>query len=93
MESFDSGSTNCEIPLAAKTFSFGVHLYWPEFWCGDSCHSELFSCSCISLISLCIISICSFAWFSFSSFSEAFLFSCSWFANFSFSFCSCCIFC
>jgi hypothetical protein len=27
MESFDSGSTNCEIPLAAKTFSFGVHLY------------------------------------------------------------------
>jgi hypothetical protein len=30
---------------------------------------------------------------SFSSFLEAFLFACSWLANFSFSFCSCCIFC
>jgi hypothetical protein len=30
---------------------------------------------------------------SFSSFSEAFLFACCWLANFSFSFCSCCIFC
>jgi hypothetical protein len=30
---------------------------------------------------------------SFSNFSEAFLFSCSWFANFSFSFYSYCIFC
>jgi hypothetical protein len=30
---------------------------------------------------------------SFSSFSEAFLFACNWLANFSFSFCSCCIFC
>jgi hypothetical protein len=27
-----------------------------------------------------------------SSFSEAFLFACSWFPNFSFSFCNCCIF-
>jgi hypothetical protein len=45
------------------------------------------------LISLCIPSIFSFAWLSFSCFSEAFLFACSWFANFSFSFCSCCIFC
>jgi hypothetical protein len=41
--------------------------------CGESCHSELFSCSCISLISLCIASICSFACLSFSSFSETFL--------------------
>jgi hypothetical protein len=53
----DSGSTNCEIPLPAKIFSFGVVLYGPESWCGESCHSELFSCSCISLISLCIASI------------------------------------
>jgi hypothetical protein len=30
---------------------------------------------------------------SFSSFSEAFLFACSWFVNFSLSFCNCCIFC
>jgi hypothetical protein len=53
----DSGSTNCEIPLPAKIFSFGVVLYGPESWCGESCHSELFSYSCISLISLCIASI------------------------------------
>jgi hypothetical protein len=31
--------------------------------------------------------------FSFSSFSEIFLFACSWLANFSLSFCSYCIFC
>jgi hypothetical protein len=61
IDSGDSGSTNCEIPLPAKIFSFGVHLYGPESWCGESCHSELFSCSCISLISLCMASICSFA--------------------------------
>jgi hypothetical protein len=30
---------------------------------------------------------------SFSSFSETFLFACSWFAKFSFSLCNCCIFC
>jgi hypothetical protein len=48
--------------------------------------SELFSCSFISLISLCILSICSFAWLSFSSFSETLLFASSWFANISFSF-------
>jgi hypothetical protein len=46
-------------------------------WSGDSCQSELFSCSFISSISLWIASICSFAWLSFSSFSEAFLFACS----------------
>jgi hypothetical protein len=46
----------------------------------------LFSCSFISSIFLCILSICSFAWLSFSSFSEAFLFASSWFANLSFSF-------
>jgi hypothetical protein len=28
MESGDSGSTNCEIPLPAKKFSFGVLLFW-----------------------------------------------------------------
>jgi hypothetical protein len=27
MESGDSGSTNCEIPLPVKKFSFGVPLY------------------------------------------------------------------
>jgi hypothetical protein len=27
MESGDSGSMNCEIPLPAKKFSFGVALY------------------------------------------------------------------
>jgi hypothetical protein len=32
-------------------------LYGPESSCGESSHSELFSCSCISLISLCIASI------------------------------------
>jgi hypothetical protein len=42
--------------------------------------------------SLWILSICSFAWLSFSSFSEVFLFACSWFANLYFSFCSCYIF-
>jgi hypothetical protein len=93
MDSGDSGSTNCEIPFPAKKFSFGVFLFGPEFWIGDSFQSQLFSCSFISSISLCIASIFSFAWLSFSSFSEAFLFACSWFANFSFSFCSCCIFC
>jgi hypothetical protein len=35
---------------------------------------------------------CSFAWLSFSSFSGAFLFASSWFANLSFSFWSCYIF-
>jgi hypothetical protein len=72
---------------------FGVLLFGPESWCGESCHNELFSCSFISSISHWILSICSFAWLSFSSFSEVFLFACSWFANLSFSFCSCCIFC
>jgi hypothetical protein len=33
-ESGDSGSTNCEIPLPTKKFSFGVLLFWPEPWCG-----------------------------------------------------------
>jgi hypothetical protein len=61
MDSGDSGSTNCEIPLPAKIFSFGVPLYRPESLCGESCHSELFSCPCISSISLCLASICSFA--------------------------------
>jgi hypothetical protein len=61
VESGDSGSTNCEIPFPAKKFSFGVLLFWPEFWCGESCHNELFSYSFIFLISLCILSICSFA--------------------------------
>jgi hypothetical protein len=28
----------------------------------------------------------------YSSFSEIFLFACNWLANFSFSFCNCCIF-
>jgi hypothetical protein len=31
IESGDSGSTNCEIPLPAKKFSFGILLFWPEF--------------------------------------------------------------
>jgi hypothetical protein len=52
-------------------------LFWLEFWCGESCHSELFSCSFISSISLCILSICSFAWLHFYSFSETFLFASS----------------
>jgi hypothetical protein len=30
MDSGDSGSTNCEIPLPAKIFSFGIPLYGPE---------------------------------------------------------------
>jgi hypothetical protein len=47
MKSGDSGSTNCEIPLPTKTFSFGVPLYGPEFWCGESCHSELFLILCL----------------------------------------------
>jgi hypothetical protein len=68
MDSGDSESTNCEIPFPAKKFSFGVLLVGPEFWCGESCHSELFSCSFISSISLCIVSICSLAWLSCSSF-------------------------
>jgi hypothetical protein len=25
-------------------------LFGPEFWCGESCHNELFSCSFISSI-------------------------------------------
>jgi hypothetical protein len=61
MDSGDSESTNCEIPFPAKKFSFGVFLVGPEFWCGESCHNELFSCSFISSISLCIVSICSLA--------------------------------
>jgi hypothetical protein len=61
MDSDDSGSTNYENPLPEKIFSFGVALYGPESLCGESCHSELFSCSCILLISLCIASICFFA--------------------------------
>jgi hypothetical protein len=61
MGSCDSGSTNSEIPLPVKKFSFGVLLFGPEFWSGQSCQSELFSCSFISSISLCIASICSFA--------------------------------
>jgi hypothetical protein len=61
MDSGDSGSTNREIPLPVKKFSFGVLLFGPEFWSGESCHSEMFSCSFISSISLCIASICSFA--------------------------------
>jgi hypothetical protein len=60
MDNGDSGSTNCEIPFPAKKISFGVILFSPEFWSGDSCQSELFSCSFISSISLCIASICSF---------------------------------
>jgi hypothetical protein len=52
MESGDSRSTNCEILLPVKKFSFGVLLFGPEFWCGESCHNELFSCSFISSISL-----------------------------------------
>jgi hypothetical protein len=56
----DSRSTNCEIPFLVKNFSFGVLLFGPEFWSGDSCQSELFSCSFVSSISLCIASIFSF---------------------------------
>jgi hypothetical protein len=52
MDSGDAGSTNCEIPLPTKKFSFEILLFGPEFWCGGSCHSELFSCSFISSISL-----------------------------------------
>jgi hypothetical protein len=40
MDSGDSGSTNCGIPLRVKKFSFGVLLLGPEFWSGESCHSE-----------------------------------------------------
>jgi hypothetical protein len=61
MDSGDSGSMNCEIPFSAKKFSFGVLLFGPEFWSGDSCQSELVSCSFISSFSLCIASIYSFA--------------------------------
>jgi hypothetical protein len=61
MDSGDSESTNCEIPFPTKKFSFGVLLVGPEFSCGESCHSELFSYSFISSISLCIVSICSLA--------------------------------
>jgi hypothetical protein len=86
MESGDSRSTNCDIPLPTKKFSFRALLFWPEFWCGESCNNELFYCSFIYSISLCILSICSLAWLSFSSFSEVFLFASSWFANLSFSF-------
>jgi hypothetical protein len=31
IESGESGSTNCEIPLPMKKFFFGVLLFWPEF--------------------------------------------------------------
>jgi hypothetical protein len=48
IEGGESGPTNCEIPLSTKKFSFGVLLFWPEFWCGESCHNELFSYSFIS---------------------------------------------
>jgi hypothetical protein len=61
MDSGDSGSTNCEIPLPTKKFSFRILLFGPEFCSGESCHNELFSCSFISSISLCIASIFSFA--------------------------------
>jgi hypothetical protein len=54
MDSGDSESTKCEIPIPAKKFSFGVLLFGPEFWSGHSCQSEPFSCSFISSISLCI---------------------------------------
>jgi hypothetical protein len=27
-------------------------LFGPEFWCGESCHNERFSCSFISSMSL-----------------------------------------
>jgi hypothetical protein len=37
MDSGDSGSTNCEIPFPAKKSSFGVLLFSPDFWSGDSC--------------------------------------------------------
>jgi hypothetical protein len=57
MDSGDSESTNYEIPFPMKKISFGVLLVGPEFWCGESCHSELFSCFFISSISLCIVSI------------------------------------
>jgi hypothetical protein len=83
-ESGESGSANYEIPLPAKKFSLEVLLFWLEFWCGESCHNELFSCSFISSISLCILSICSFAWLIFSSFSEAFLLASGWFENLSY---------
>jgi hypothetical protein len=67
-------------------------FFLPESWCGESCDNELFSCSFISSISLCILSICSFAWLSFSSFSEAFFLLPSGSRIF-LSFWSCCIFC
>jgi hypothetical protein len=47
MDSGDSGSTNYKIPLPTKKFSFGVLLFGPEFWCGESRHNELFPCSFI----------------------------------------------
>jgi hypothetical protein len=47
----DSESTKCETLFPVKKFSFGGSLAGPEFWCGDSCHRELFSCSFISSIS------------------------------------------
>jgi hypothetical protein len=31
IESGESRSTTCEIPLSMKKFSFGVLLFWPEF--------------------------------------------------------------
>jgi hypothetical protein len=31
IKSGESRSTNCEIPLPTKKFSFGVLLFWPEF--------------------------------------------------------------
>jgi hypothetical protein len=52
MDRGDSESTNCEIPFLTKNFSFGVLLFGPELWSGDSYQSELFSCSFISSIFL-----------------------------------------
>jgi hypothetical protein len=52
-------------------------LCWPKFWCGESRHSELLSCSFISLMFLCIFFSCSFAWLSLSSFFEAFIYASS----------------
>jgi hypothetical protein len=52
MDKGDSESTNYEIPFPIKKISFGILLFGPEFWSGDSCQSELFSYSFISSISL-----------------------------------------
>jgi hypothetical protein len=34
--------------LPAKKFSLEVLLLWPEFWCGESRHNEMFTYSFIS---------------------------------------------